>query len=305
MGGRGGLEEERSRLRARSDRHDRCSPLARVKAKEPRRVVSSLVALLALLAAAATGAAAPSDLRRTPASGSATATVLVYHRFGPVVADGMTVRTEDLARQLEYLHDNGYTVVPLRDVVNFVTKGAQLPARPVAITVDDGHRSVFSEMLPLVRRYRIPVTLFIYPSAISNASYAMTWDQLRELKQTGLFDIQSHTYWHPNFKRERRRLSPDEFAALVHMQLTKPLRVLKARLDVDADLLAWPFGIYDDDLIRAARDAGYVAGFTLDRRPVVSTANPMAIPRFLMTDATKGKIFERTLPTGYTTTTHP
>jgi Polysaccharide deacetylase len=50
------------------------------------------------------------------------------------------------------------------------------------------------------------VTLFVYPSAVSNAAYALTWEQLRELQATGLVDIQSHTYWHPNFREEKRRL---------------------------------------------------------------------------------------------------
>jgi peptidoglycan/xylan/chitin deacetylase (PgdA/CDA1 family) len=44
----------------------------------------------------------------------------------------------------------------------------------VAITVDDGHLSVYTELYPLILKHRPPVTLFIYPSAISNASYALT-----------------------------------------------------------------------------------------------------------------------------------
>lgn len=55
-------------------------------------------------------------------------------------------------------------------------------------------------MFPLLKKYQIPATLFIYPSAISNASYALTWDQLKEMKETGLIDVQSHTFWHPNFR---------------------------------------------------------------------------------------------------------
>jgi peptidoglycan/xylan/chitin deacetylase (PgdA/CDA1 family) len=82
------------------------------------------------------------------------------------------------------------------------------------ITADDGHESVFTEMAPLVREYGVPVTLFIYPSAISNAPYAMTWEQLAALDRTGLFGIESHTYWHPNFKTEKRRLSAGAYRAL-------------------------------------------------------------------------------------------
>jgi peptidoglycan/xylan/chitin deacetylase (PgdA/CDA1 family) len=151
-------------------------------------------------------------------------------------------------------------------------------------------------MLPLVTEYRVPITLFIYPSAISNASYAMTWDQLAMLQRTGLFDIQSHTYWHPNFKTEKRRLSPDAFQSFVAMQLAKPRKVLKDKLGVDADLLAWPFGIYDDELIAKAREAGYVSAFTLDRRPITPRERIMALPRYLVLDSDSGARFASMLP---------
>lgn len=95
------------------------------------------------------------------------------------------------------------------------------PPRAVVITADDGHRSVYAHMFPLVKRYGVPVTLFVYPSAISNAAYAMTWAQLEELAQSGPFDIQSHSYWHPNFKQEKRRLPADQYERLVESQLTK------------------------------------------------------------------------------------
>jgi peptidoglycan/xylan/chitin deacetylase (PgdA/CDA1 family) len=151
-------------------------------------------------------------------------------------------------------------------------------------------------MLPIVREYQVPVTLFIYPSAISNASYAMTWDQLGALRRTGLFDIQSHTYWHPNFNTERRRLSSDAYRAFITMQLVKPKRVLRQKLGIDADLLAWPFGIYDEELIAMARESGYVAGFTLERRLVTPHERIMALPRFLLSDSASGRAFASMLP---------
>lgn len=82
--------------------------------------------------------------------------------------------------------------------MNVLQGRGQLPPR-VAITVDDGHGSVFTEMKPVAERFGIPVTLFIYPSAISNAPYAMTWEQLRELKATGLFEIEIAHLFAPQF----------------------------------------------------------------------------------------------------------
>lgn len=244
----------------------------------------------------------PSQARqRQAAPASVEASILLYHRFGPIVHDEMTVRTVTFRGQLEYLKQHGYQIVPLRLIVSHLLgKGPAPPARSVVITVDDGHASVFTEMLPIITEYRVPVTLFIYPSAISNASYAMKWDQLAALHRTGLFDIQSHTYWHPNFKTERRRLSPAAYQSFVTMQFAKPRAVLKGKLGVDADMLAWPFGIYDDDLITTAQQSGYVAGFTLDRRPVTPRERIMALPRYLVLDSDSGRRFASMLPADVT-----
>lgn len=121
----------------------------------------------------------------------------------------MTVTVSLFESHLKYLKQTSYTVIPFRELVQHCLTGEpQLPARAVVITADDGHRSVYSRMLSLVRLYAVHATLFVYPSAISNADYAMTWEQLLELKETGLFEIQSHSYWHPNFKQEKTAAEP-------------------------------------------------------------------------------------------------
>lgn len=219
--------------------------------------------------------------------------ILLYHRFGSAVTDSMTVRTRVFASHLEYLKANGYTVIPLRQLIDYIAdKAPAPPARSVVITADDGHESVFTEMFPLISRYHIPVTLFIYPSAISNASYAMTWQQLREMQAGGLVDIQSHTYWHPNFIKEKKRLAADAYEQFVDMQMSRSKQVLEQRVGGRVDMLAWPFGIYNDELINSASQAGYVAAFTLERRPAVSSDQLMALPRYLMTDQVR---FEKLL----------
>lgn len=223
--------------------------------------------------------------------------ILVYHRFGPVVEDAMTVRTSTFRWQLEYLKQHGHPVIPLRSLIDYqLGHGSAPPPRSVVITADDGHVSVFTQMLPVAREYQVPVTLFIYPSAISNASYAMTWAQLCATRRDVLFDIQSHTYWHPNFKAEKRRLAPDAYREFALTQMVKSRTALNERLGVEANLVAWPFGIYDDELIASAREAGYVAGFTLDRRIVTSRERIMALPRFLVTDSATGRAFGSMLP---------
>ncbi len=218
--------------------------------------------------------------------------ILLYHRFGPSVADSMTVTTNVFESHLKYLRDNGYTVIPLRKLVDYILrKGPPPPPKSAVIVADDAHRTVYTEMLPLVKKYRIPVTLFIYPSAISNASYAMTWDQLRELRKTGFFEFESHTYWHPNFNKDKKKMSRDEYEKSVEMQLSKSREKIEKELGVKVDMLAWPFGIYDDELIKKAARAGYVEAFTIERRNADNTENIMTLPRYLMIDRDRGKEF--------------
>jgi peptidoglycan/xylan/chitin deacetylase (PgdA/CDA1 family) len=175
----------------------------------------------------------------------------------------------------------------------YLAKGLLPNSRVVVITADDGHISIYTDALPLLKKYRVPMTLFIYPSAISNASYAMTWDQLRQLKATGLFDFESHTYWHPNFKKDQGRLKPAEYEKSVAIQLKKSKEVLEKQLNEKVNMLAWPFGIYDPWLESKAAEAGYVAAFSIDRHHATPSERRMALPRYLMTNADRGKAFER------------
>ncbi|MEO8483733.1 MAG: polysaccharide deacetylase family protein [Acidobacteriota bacterium] len=240
------------------------------------------------LVAAPTKAVTKSEIR---------ASILAYHRFGPAVSDSMTIRTSSFKWQLAYLRDHHYPVVPLRTLVTFLRhQGPPPPPHAVVITIDDGHQSVFTEAFPLIREYGIPVTLFIYPSAISNARYAMTWEELQTLRDTRLFDIQSHTFWHPNFKIEARRLSPDAYRAFATMQFCKARTRLHDKLGVDADLFAWPFGITDGALIPIAQSCGYAAGLTLGGRAARDDDALMLLPRFLMGDTTSPKTFASMLP---------
>jgi peptidoglycan/xylan/chitin deacetylase (PgdA/CDA1 family) len=214
--------------------------------------------------------------------------VLAYHRFGAAVNDSMTTRTATFRSQLEYLAAHHHPVIPLQSLMTYLRTGSPRPPRgAVVITIDDGHRSVIREALPLVREFNVPVTLFIYPSAISNASYAMTWEDLQKLRDTKLFDVQSHTYWHPNFRTEQRRLAPAQYRPFAVKQLAQPRTVLQHKLGVTADLVAWPFGVYTDEAVAIAREVGYTGGFTLGQRCVTAHENIMTVPRFLVVEVTR------------------
>lgn len=254
------------------------------------RIIAPVAALAALLTLALTAIADPAPAG--PKNSLVGVSILLYHRFDPTTPASTTVTTPVFEEQLEWLQAHHVAVIPLRSLVNELKgTGAAIDSPSVVICADDGHQSVYTQMFPLIKRYRIPVTLFIYPSAISHASYALTWEELKEMEASGLVEVQSHTYWHPNFKQERARQSPAEYQKFVDLQLVRSKQTLESRMGHPVDLLAWPYGIHDPDLEAAATRAGYVAAFSLDGRPVVPGMDPMAIPRFMIGNHDRGPQF--------------
>jgi peptidoglycan/xylan/chitin deacetylase (PgdA/CDA1 family) len=253
-----------------------------------RRARSSLLTLVtALLVALSLHAQNPTE---------AGIPILVYHRFDPSTSSSTTVTTATFESQLTFLADHHYTILPLTSVTDIVLRKAQSPAAPIiAITVDDGHLSVYTVLYPIIKQSHIPITLFIYPSAISHASYALTWEQLKEMHASGLVDIQSHTYWHPDFSKEKSHRTPADYAAFVSRQLTRSREELDKRLGTHVTLLAWPYGIVDSALEEAAAHAGYFAAFGYDGEIARPGDRPFSIHRIPVPNFAHGSAFEKLL----------
>ncbi len=217
--------------------------------------------------------------------------VLAYHRFNPAGSTGATtVSTRVFAAQMDRIAESGFTVVPLRALLD----GSVLPPHAVAITADDGHRSVYTEMFPILRRHGFAATLFLNPPGLDHGSY-LRWAEIAEMQASGLIDPEPHTTSHLNFNTERARRTPEAFAALLRHELADPRAILASRLGTRADILAWPFGIHDDALEAAAREAGYIAAFALGGRAASAGAPAFAVPRYQVYETDVGVRFDRVL----------
>ncbi len=218
--------------------------------------------------------------------------IIVYHNLNPTVPGSMSITPQKFSEDLKLLKDNGFTFIRLKEAVEYLQgKRATLPPKPVVVTADDGWGSVYTYMYPIVKKLNIPVTLFIYPGSISSKNY-LTWDQLKELKSTGLFDIQGHTYSHPNFKVVKKKMSPAAYEKFVQKELSTSRKILEDKIGIKVTLLAWPFGIYNDYLENQAVKAGYVMAFTIDYRNANRSFKPMAQPRFMIVDTLAKQTFK-------------
>ncbi len=205
--------------------------------------------------------------------------ILTYHRFEQREnPPGTVITPSTFAAQMAWLAANNLPVLKLAEVQAFA-QGTPTATPAVAITADDGWRSVYTEMFPVIQRHKFPVTLFLNPPMIGRGGAYLTWPMVEEMRASGLVDMQAHTLSHPNFNEERRKRTPADYAEFVRHELADCRHVLEDKLGAKVDQLAWPFGIHNPALEDAAREAGYAAAYALGSHPLVAGDPVFALPR--------------------------
>jgi peptidoglycan/xylan/chitin deacetylase (PgdA/CDA1 family) len=182
--------------------------------------------------------------------------VLYYHGVGADTQDSFARQMQSLSRTA--------TVVP-------AGHSGPLPSgRPcVGITFDDAFRSLREHAIPELERLSFPFTVFVPVEFMGRPpgwemesgvvlEEVMTTDELRSLP--GLAQLGSHTVTHPHLTRVDDARLEDE--------LETSRRVLADLVASPVELLAFPYGDYDERTVLACRAAGYERVFGIDPRPV-------------------------------------
>ena len=207
--------------------------------------------------------------------------ILTYHDMVPTRdsrALWFDCTPAELESQLDWLSRQGARFVSLRAVEDHLAKRKPLPSNAVAITFADNYRGFYDLALPILRRRRIPVAMFVHTDHVGSAKGRpkMTWTQLQELDREGLVTVASQTRSHPE---DLTRLNDRQLAE----EMTGSKRALESRLGHDIPYLAYPNGKYDARVARAAQAAGYRMAFTEAQRPAEKAPNRFMVPRYVHT----------------------
>ncbi len=213
--------------------------------------------------------------------------VLTYHRFGDRPYDPFCVTRRDFQAQMQYLADRRLAV-SLDDLEAFLAGKRELPDGAVLVTVDDGFRSVYTEMLPVLKEYAVPAVAYITPSLIRDrarssatageASAAdveeyLSWDEIQRLAANGVV-IGSHGWTHRSLGRMTEAEARDE--------AVRSRDTLQRRLQRRVTSLAYPYGTRADFSPLTAgvlAEAGYTMAFTSQHGAIAKDADPIELPR--------------------------
>ncbi|RZJ05404.1 MAG: hypothetical protein EOP39_20080 [Rubrivivax sp.] len=200
--------------------------------------------------------------------GLQTVTVLCYHRFaagkGPTRSK-MILAADDFEAQLMWLQRERYRALRTGEFQAFIEGREAVPPRSVMLTVDDGFATFFEHAFPLLKKYQVPVTLFIFTDVIGLPS-GLSWQQLRELARSGLVDIQAHSRTHRNLTELQARENDVQYRRNLQQELRHPRAELEKQLGmlgVKVQHFAYPYGASNDKVIDALNQEGYALGFTV------------------------------------------
>lgn len=214
-----------------------------------------------------------------------TASVLAYHGVEARSADqdpnNIFTPPETFEAQMAFL-SRRRNVVTLDELLSGTGGG-----RPsVAITFDDGFRSVLTEAAPILERFGFSATVFVPTDWVGKSNEwdaggnapIMSAEELAEARSRGI-DVQSHGHAHINMAQEG-------FDEAVR-DLTESSDRLEALLGERPRFVAYPWGACSDATMRAAQAAGFTAGFTINARE----AGAFARARVPMTPLDSRRLF--------------
>jgi peptidoglycan/xylan/chitin deacetylase (PgdA/CDA1 family) len=208
------------------------------------------------------------------------ANIFIYHRFGESRYPSTNIDLKLFASHMQYLQDSGKLVLPLSEIVKHLQSGRTLPPGTVALTVDDAFDSFLENAMPILRKHRFPVTLFVNTDGVGGRGY-LGWEQIRQLEREGV-SIGNHTATHDYLLERKEGESRAAWRKRVRDDISKAQDAFARELGFRPDLFAYPYGEYSPELVAIVRELGFKAAVAQQSGVVSAASDLFLLPRFPM-----------------------
>ncbi|SFY41978.1 biofilm PGA synthesis lipoprotein PgaB [Pseudomonas sp. NFR02] len=241
----------------------------------------------------------------------------------------VAVRTERLIEQLAWLRENGYQAVSVDQILAARRGGPALPPKAVMLSFDDGYSSFYTRVMPILRAYHWPALLAPVGSWIDTplnqpVDFAgtprprgefLTWQQIREVSQSGLVEIAAHTdanhkgiLANPQGNLEpaatTRSFDPKtngyeseaQFQARMRADVAAISNKIRTVTGKAPRVWVWPYGAADGTSLAVVGEHGYEMALTLEDG-LDDLGNLMNSPRFLVASDPDGEHFANSMVT--------
>lgn len=218
--------------------------------------------------------------------------ILMYHSIldSTAKAGDYVITPAVLEADLLYLREQGYETVLISDLIRYVNGEGDLPEKPVLLTFDDGYYNNYSYLYPLLQKYDMKAVISIIGKCTEyfssgeekmNNNYAyLTWKQLEEMLDSGLVEVQNHTYnLHGKDTRFGLVKVAGESVGDFYSYVSEDLELMQAKMQENLHqrptTLAYPFGALSKETETLAKHLGFSCTLTCyEKLNIIEKGNP-------------------------------
>lgn len=205
--------------------------------------------------------------------------ILMYHhirvnpRPGNALWASLNVSPEQLDAQFQYLSAHNFHPISMDQLLDALKNKSSLPSKPIVLSFDDGYRNFYESAFPLLKKYNFKAIEFVITDVSSFPAY-LRWDQILEMDKSGLVEFGAHTRHHPSLTSLSSKTAADEIKGSkqdLESHLKKPIK-----------FFAYPYGNYNDSIIKMVQDAGYQAAASVIYGSIQSDDKLFVQPRVMV-----------------------
>lgn len=249
-------------------------------------------------------------------SAAARVPIMVYHDVKSKITN-YTITPNEFESDLKFLQENHYTTVTINDLIDYVHSEKELPEKPIVLSFDDGYLSNYKYVFPLIQKYNAKIVFSIIAKNTDdftrvpddNIEYShVTWSQLKEMVDSGLVEVQNHTYnLHSTQKKGRigcKQMYGEtdaHYAAALSEDLLKCQDEIRTNLGVTPNTFVYPYGEKSKNSDSILRSLGFQATLTCNYGVNLVARNPDALFDLKRICRTHGTSLEKALNAAFKT----
>lgn len=205
--------------------------------------------------------------------------ILVYHKIDPKFEWGITRTTPgQFKKQIALMHQLGYRTISFKQLFEGDFNSTEKCA---IITFDDAYQSVVTYAFPIMQQYGFSATIFAITDYVGKKNFwdinlgwrtfeHLDWKDIRKLSAAG-WEIGSHTATHPDLTTRS--------SCEILSELGGSRKKIEDETGKPARMLAYPFGRFNDEVIRYVEAAGYRGACTMRFGFASTLGKPFLLPR--------------------------
>lgn len=203
--------------------------------------------------------------------GNNTIPILLYHSVDKDQSGIVTITQDKFREQMCILKEEGYTTLSIEEFYACYTGEMKKPNKCVLITFDDGYKDNYTYAYPILKELNFKAVVFtITKYSKRSGSAFLNEAELKELDKNGV-SIESHTENH-------LPLTSESYEQQIET-IVQAKEYLQKLLGREVKYIAYPYGRYNDDTLKAVKTAGYSMAFTAPNIEFHRKENKLSIKR--------------------------